>query len=85
MDEADHAYKSSSEDGHAALRQIVQKMASDSVWNLCDIYAWERVDMFVVPFDPTLMLASAWLLFSIAIAIVALNNWLRPNLTYPAI
>jgi hypothetical protein len=31
MDEADHAYKSSSEDGHAALRQIVQKMASDSV------------------------------------------------------
>ena len=30
--------------------------------------------MFVVPFDPTLMLASPRLLFSIAIAIVALNN-----------
>jgi hypothetical protein len=42
--------------------------------NLCDIYAGERLEMFVVPFDPTLMLASAWLFFSIAIAIVALNN-----------
>jgi hypothetical protein len=31
-------------------------------------------EMFAVPFDPTLMLASAWLFFSIAIAIVALNN-----------
>jgi len=44
----------------------------------CEIYAifyaGERVEMFVVPFDPTLMVASAWLLFSIAIAIVALNN-----------
>jgi hypothetical protein len=31
-------------------------------------------EMFAVPFDPTLMLASAWLFFSIAIAIVALNS-----------